>query len=205
MKTSVLKFIKNENGGFHAVFKNNHARQIYLALFESGDTFTIEECYYLDRSTKKRPKALTFEPFSRGELADKIARELDKRFSKIRFLDNPILTEEELISSYLSDEKKRILLMLREGNVLRTVFKNKYHRAIYFEVTLTCGRALISDCHYADTRSREVPQGLTTIYFPFSMERLLAVVNTELEGGFSDVAISKRYTIVLDRPICGSI
>ena len=205
MKTSVLKFIKNENGGFHAVFKNNHARQIYLALFESGDTFTIEECYYLDRSTKKRPKALTFEPFSRGELADKIARELDKSFSKIRFLENQILTEDELISSYLSDEKKKILLMLKEENVLRTVFKNKYHRAIYFEVTRTCGRALISDCHYADTRSGEVPQGLTTIYFPFSMERLLAVVNTELEGGFTDVAISERYTIALDRPICGSI
>ena len=205
MKTSVLKFIKNENGGWHAAFKTNHARKIYLALSVSGDTFTIEECYYLDRSTKKRPKALTFEPFGRGELADKIARELDKSFSKIRFLENQILTEDELISSYLSDEKKKILLMLKEENVLRTVFKNKYHRAIYFEVTRTCGRALISDCHYADTRSGEVPQGLTTIYFPFSMERLLAVVNTELEGGFTDMAVSEEHTLVLDRPICGSI
>lgn len=37
------------------------------------------------------------------------------------------------------------------------------------------------------------------------MEELLRIVNTELEGGFSDVAIASEYTLVLDRPICGSI
>ena len=204
MNPSILKLTANENGIYHAVFKNNHARQIYLALSVRGAVCTVEECYYLDRSTKKTPKALTFGPFGRKELAEKIARELDKRFSEIQFLDN-VIPKEELIAAFLVGEKKKVLLLLKERDVLRTVFKNKYHRAIYFEVTLTTGRALISDCHYADTRSRDIPQGLTTIYFPFSMENLLTIVNTELEGGFTDVAVSEEHTLVLDRPICGSI
>ena len=205
MKPSVRIFIKNENDDWHIVFKNNHGRKIYLALSVSGDMYEIVECYYLDRSTKKVPKTLIFEPFGRKELADKFSRELDKSFSEIRFLENVILKKEDLIFAYLGGEKKKILLLLKEGNRLRTIFKNKYHRSIYFEVTLMQGRALISDCHYADTRSREIPRGLITIYFSFSMENLLTIVNTEVEGGFTDVAISEAHTLVLDRPICGSI
>jgi hypothetical protein len=37
------------------------------------------------------------------------------------------------------------------------------------------------------------------------MDELLRIVNTELEGGFTDVAVSEEHTLVLDRPICGSI
>jgi hypothetical protein len=37
------------------------------------------------------------------------------------------------------------------------------------------------------------------------LQELLRVVNDELEGGFTDVAIAGEYTLVLDRPICGSI
>ena len=77
----------------------------------------------------------------------------------------------------------------------------KYHRSIYLEITLS----VISDCHYADTRSEEILHGLTTIYFPFSTEVLLRIVNKELEGGFTDVAITADHSPVLNRPICGSI
>ena len=95
--------------------------------------------------------------------------------------------------------------MLRDGETLRTVFRNKTHRSIYLEIRLDHGQALIFDCHYADDRSRGVPYGLTTIRFSFSLEELLRIVNTELEGGFTDVAVSEVHTLVLDRPICGSI
>lgn len=202
---NILIMIKKEEGNYHTVFKNTHARIIYLALSKKADIYVVEECYYLDRSTKKVPKALNFGAFGREALLVKISKELDKTFSEIRFLDNQILTKDELISSYLCGEKKKILLLLKEENVFRTIFKNKYHRSIYLEITLSGERALISDCHYADTRSEEIPHGLKTIYFSFSMEGLLKIVNTELEGGFTDIAVTEEHTLVLDRPICGRI
>ena len=205
MNPSILTLMKNENGAYHAVFKTNHSRKIYLALSLSGDICMVNECYYLDRSTKKIPKALTFGAFGSEDILNKISRELDKTFSEIKFLENSILTKEKLISSYLSREKKRILLLLKTDSQLRTIFKNKYHRSIYLEITFSEERALISDCHYADMRSGEIPYGLKTIYFRYSMETLLSIVNKELEGGFTDVAITEEYTLVLDCPICGSI
>ena len=205
MKKSVLTMIKNESGEYQAVFTNKHSRKLYLALSLSGDICTVNECYYLDRSTKKIPKALNFGAFGSEDILNKISRELDKTFSEIRFLENSILTKEKLIDSYLSEEKKKILLLLKTDSQLRTIFKNKYHRSIYLEITLLEERALISDCHYADTRSEEIPHGLKTIYFSFSMEGLLKIVNTELEGGFTDVAITEEHTLVLNSPICGRI
>jgi len=130
---------------------------------------------------------------------------LDGVFYGIRFMENEILSEEELISRFLEKEKKKILLMLRDGETLRTVFRNKTHRSIYLEIRLDHGQALIFDCHYADDRSQVVPYGLTAIRFRFSLQELLRIVNEELEGGFTDVAVSEVHTIVLDRPICGSI
>jgi hypothetical protein len=148
---------------------------------------------------------LTFESFGIESLEEKLSKELDVMFSEIRCSENEILTKEELISHFLGKEKKKILLMLREGETLRTVFRNKTHRSIYLEIRLDHGQALIFDCHYADDRSQAVPYGLTTIRFSFSLHELLRIVNDELEGGFTDVAVSEVHTIVLDRPICGSI
>jgi hypothetical protein len=205
MKPCILTLIKNENGNYHTVFKTRHARKIYLAISVSGDTCTVTSCRYLDRSTRKTPKALTFAPFGVESLAEKIAKELDGVFYGIRFMENEILSEEELISRFLEKEKKKILLMLRDGKTLRIVFRNKTHRSIYLEIRLDHGQALIFDCHYADDRSQVVPYGLTAIRFRFSLQELLRIVNEELEGGFTDVAVSEVHTIVLDRPICGSI
>ncbi len=205
MKPCILTLIKNENGNYHTVFKTRHARKIYLAISVSEDTCTVTSCRYLDRSTRKTPKALTLAPCGMEGLAEKISKELDGVFYGIRFMENEILSEEELISRFLEKEKKKILLMLRDGETLKTVFRNKTHRSIYLELRLDHGRALIFDCHYADSRSKDIPHGLTTIRFSFSMDELLRIVNTELEGGFSDVAIAGEYTLVLDCPICGSI
>ena len=197
--------MKNENGNYHTVFKTRHARKIYLAFSVSGDLCTVTECRYLDRSIIKIPKAITFAPFAIETLGEKISKELDTTFSEIRFSEKEMMTEEALITQFLGKEKKKILLMLREGETLRTVFRNKTHRSIYLEIRLDHGQALIFDCHYADDRSKGVPYGLTAIRFQFSLQELLRVVNEELEGGFTDVAIAGEYTLVLDRPICGSI
>jgi hypothetical protein len=44
-----------------------------------------------------------------------------------------------------------------------------------------------------------------SIAFPFSLERVLEIVNTDLEGGFTHILIADEYTVSLNRPICGSI
>ena len=72
------------------------------------------------------------------------------------------------------------------------------------------GRAVIAACQYCDARSKRsskevTPYGLVSIAFPFSLERVLEIVNTELEGGFTHILIAEEYTVSPDRPICGSI
>ena len=204
MRPSVLTLYRKENDAYHTVFKTNHARKIYLAISVKDDICTTEECYYLDRSVKKVPKCLTWEPFVMDKLTEKIAAELDKTFLEVKFIDE-LLDKEDLIEGALEGEKKKILLLLKKNNQLRTIFKNKYHRAIYLEITLDDDRGCISECHYADERSGNIPHGLTSIYFPFSLKNVLRIVNDELEGGFSDAVIADEYTVALDQPICGSI
>ena len=95
------------------------------------------------------------------------------------------------------------------GGILKTVFKNKFRRVIYLEITLGGGIATISNCYYVDPRGKDLeipPQGLITVRFNFSLHNLLEVVNQELEGGFTDTVICEQSTVVLGTtPICGSI
>jgi hypothetical protein len=205
MKHSVLTLTPTLSGTYHAIFTNDHGRKLYIELSVRDNICNFEKCYYIDRSSKKVPKNLTSEECSFENLTDKIALELDKRFFRIEFSNTQPLCEQDLIALYLSCEKKHILLLLKEENTLRTIFKNRYYRSIYFEVTLDGNRALISTCHYCDERSgaKNIPQGLKTIFFDFSLSKLLYIVNNELEGGFTDVAITENHTITLNRPICG--
>ena len=109
------------------------------------------------------------------------------------------------VAMHSSREKKRILLLIREGDVLRTVFKNNSHRTIFLELKVEGDRGLIARCEYRDSRSAVMVFGLKTIYFDFSLPALLEIVNTELEGGFTDIAVTEEHTLILDRPICGRI
>lgn len=207
MKKSVLHLFKHTDGGYHTVFKTDHGRKIYLLLSCHHGICTVGECCYLDRSVPKSPKKLTAVPFEIDRLSDKISAELDKRFADVIFFDRTV-TKESLISECLCGEKKHILLLMKEGNLLSTIFKNKYHRGIYLKIKLEEKRALIAECRYADPRIGDktvVPQGLKSIYFEKSLGDILRIVNEELEGGFTDVAITEQNTLVLDRPICGRL
>lgn len=193
--------------GYHTVLKTNHGRLVYLALSEEAGGYSVDECVYIDRSYDCVPKKQVTKNLPREQLLDLIRAELDKDCASVRFVEE-VSSKQELIAQHLHCEKKRILLLLREGNVLKTIFKNKFHRGIYLEISLSGERALISRCHYCDARSGEkaiTPQGLTTIYYKHDLQNLLQIVNRELEGGFTDVMISEEHTIQLDRPICGSI
>ena len=107
MKPSVRIFIKNENDDWHIVFKNNHGRKIYLALSVSGDTYEIVECYYLDRSAKKVPKTLIFEPFDRKELADKF--EYNEKYLSSIFKKRAGKSFKEYLTDKRIELAKRIL------------------------------------------------------------------------------------------------
>ena len=204
MKQSMLILTKNENGYYHTVFKNRHARKIYLAVSLQDGVCTVAECHYSDRSVKKTPKNVPSRPFAADRLPDVLANTLDKRFYSFD-VSEAVVTKEELIAIHSSQEKKKILLLIRNGDVLRTIFKNKSHRTIFLEVKVEGNRGLIARCEYRDSRSTVMVFGLKTICFTFSLPALLEIVNTELEGGFTDIAVTEEHTLVLDRPICGRI
>ena len=123
-------------------------------------------------------------------------------------VESPKVSAEDFIAQAMHKEKYNILLMLKDGDTLKTIFKNRFRREIFLEIDLSGPKALIKKCKYCDIRGEDVittPYNLTTIYFHYDFEALLKIVNNELEGGFTDVMVSEHNTIVLDRPICGSI
>ena len=208
LKRSVLNLIKNENGDYHSVFKNNHGRRIYICLSIYDCKCEIIKCFYIDRSSRPEPKKLKSFRFHIETLLNVCANELDKVFVAYELDDSSVLSCEELISTETKREKYNILIFIHEDDLLKTIFKNKYHRAIYLEIKKLQDKALIKTCRYCDNRGEDTditPYSLTTIYFDFSFTNLLKITNTELEGGFTDIVITENHTIVLDRPICGSI
>lgn len=207
-KRSVLKLYRNHNDEFHSTFKNNHGRLIYLRIAIRDNECNINECYYLDRSSYSVPKKAFTKKCATSELLNVIRNELDKDFIDIDFNYDTLLSKKQLINSTLGRRKYNILIILKEGNVLKTVFKNKFRRSIYLEISIGVDKSLISKCRYCDKRGEKAditPYGLKTIYFESGIDNILSVVNTELEGGFTDILITAESTIKLDRPICGSI
>ena len=209
MKRSLLTLFEDEHGNRHAVFKTNHGRVVYLSIAVVNGNCSVLECFYLDRSTRMRPKNQVSNVFPFDSLLNVILEELDKDFADCR-ISEQVISKEAYIAQYMGTEKKKILLMLKSGNILKTRFKNRHRRELLLEITLSDNRALVSLCRYCDTRSecgeRQItPQGLTTIFFEYSLDNLLTLVNTELEGGFTDVMVSEENTVILNRPICGRI
>lgn len=204
-----LIFKRSDKGYYHTIFKNQHGRQIYMSVILVDGWITIKECFYLDRVDRPEPKRLATSICKLSSLLDVIKNELDKSFKAIQFDDSIVVSKDTLISTFLEERKKKILIMLADGDVLRTVFKSKYRREIYLEITLSNDIATITQCYYVDKRAngkKIIPHGLITVRFHWGLQKLLETVNNELEGGFSGVLISSpHHTITLDRPICGSI
>ena len=209
MKNKMLSLFKSDKAHYISVFRNNHGRVIYLSIIRTGERIEIVECEYLDRTKAMMPKRLVTHNCALDELLDVIREELDRDFAEVEFCDDVIISKDYLVSSFMGKRKKKILIMIAEGNMLRTILKNKYHRTILFELTLDDrGAATITQCHYIDKRAKGKkisPQGLVTVRFEFSLRKLLEVVNSELEGGFTDAIITREHTLTLDRPVCGAI
>lgn len=217
MKKSILTFDKCAETAYHAVFRNNHSRKIYIKIMRENDMVDIVECFYVDRPWSGNPavpKRLTTERCTLDELYDVIADELDKKFYSIEFSDTVCnLSEEDYIASRLSaDNKYKFLIFVQRGDVLCTRLKNRVHRTIYLELRKDDGKGLVQECHYCDRRYRRtnkliIPAGLHTIFFDFSYDNILKIVNNELNCDFSHVIITDD-TFDFDNssiPVCGSI
>ena len=207
-KPSVLELHKTDDGMYQSVFKNNHGRRIYISLYINKNDCKIIDCFYIDRTSRPAPNKFETHKLVIDELLTVIASELDKVFSSYTIVESPKISAENFIAQAMHKEKYNILLMLKDGDTLKTIFKNRFRREIFLEIDLSGPKALIKKCKYCDIRGEDVittPYNLTTIYFHYDFEALLKIVNNELEGGFTDVMVSEHNTIVLDRPICGSI
>lgn len=208
MKRSVLELHNAGGNDYQAFIKNNHGRKLYFKLSALDKKCEIVDCFYIDRAKRTEPKLLKTRKFQLDELLSVIAKELDKNYSEYRFADAPVLTTEDFIEQVLHTEKYNILIMLKNENTLKTIFKNRFHRAIYLEIEVHDKKALIKECRYCDERGEGTtitPYSITTIYFDYNFTNILNIVNDELEGGFTDLLITENHTIKLDRAICGSI
>ena len=212
MNSKILTLYKTNGKEYSSIFRNNHGRIIFMSIILVDGFLTITECFYLDRVVRPEPKKLTTIICKLSSLLDVIKNELDKSFKEIEWDDSVIMSKEALISTHMAARKPKILIMLADNNgVIRTIFKSKFRREIYLEIALSGegNIATISKCYYVDKRAKGMkipPQGLITVRFEFSLKNLLEIVNTELEGGFTDVLISSpHHTITLERPICGAI
>lgn len=218
MKRSILKFDKVSENTYHTIIKNNHGRKIYLKINRIGETITIIDCFYIDRPMRNGRKAIpqkwTSAKCNCNNLIDVLAGELDKHCYGIEFSETETnISAEEYISLYLQNRKKyRFLILVECNGILKTRLKNRVHRTIYLEIKQNGYRGLIENCHYCDRRYKcnnqlITPFELKTIYFDYNMEKVLEIVNNELNCDFTDVIIT-RDTFSFgknDIPICGSI
>ena len=207
MKKLIL-YKDGERAAYHATFKNNHGRKLYLHVVVAQGHCLIDGCFYIDRTKRPSPKNLITQTCMLTDLPRVLATELDTLVGGIELCEDPA-SKEELISGYLKSRKPKILILHSKGGILKTVFKNKFRRVIYLGIALEGSIATISECYYVDPRGKDLkisPQGLITVRFEFSLHRLLEVVNCELEGGFTDAVICEQSTVALGTtPICGSI
>ncbi|MBR5809146.1 MAG: hypothetical protein IKY39_03465 [Clostridia bacterium] len=219
MTRSALSFTPSHDDGWHTVFKNNHGRKLYLKFnLSNEDYINICDCFYVDRPWETNQKSIPIKLKTSSckfeDLQEVLEKELDKKFYGIEFVnDENVLTTEAYIENFLKAKSKhKFLILVENGNALRTRFKNRTHRTIYLEIKKDVKNGLMSNCYYCDRvykrdKSLITPSGLTTIFFDYSLDAILEIVNEELNCDFTDVIVAKD-TFGFDKtelPICGSI
>jgi len=218
MRKSILNFDKVSENTYHTIFRNNHGRKIYLMINRNVETITISDCFYIDRPMRNGGRAIPHKwatvKCNYSSLIDVLTGELDKHFYGMRFSENNLYaTTEEYIAQYLQSSKKyKFLILVECDGILKTRLKNRVHRTICFEIKQNGYRGLIQSCYYCDRRYKRdnqfiTPFELKTIYFDYSTEKVLEIVNNELNCDFTDVIIT-RDTFGFEKsdiPICGSI
>lgn len=218
MQKSILHLDKRQGHTYQTMFKNNHGRRIYLKLKMEDKEFFITDCVYTDRPERNGKKSVPLKfkttQCSCDNLLNVLADELDKRFFGIEFseTENDISAEEYIRLKSSDKHKYKFLILVNSDNTYQTKLKNRIHRSIWLEIYRSGNNGVITDCHYYDRHYKRnnayiTPSGLTSITFEFSLDKILKIVNDELNCDFTDVIITKdgfgfnNSTL----PICGSI
>lgn len=148
----------------------------------------------------------------------------DKYFEKDYGIEidysNHNLDTNEFIEKKLKEMKKgyKFLIFVGEGElvngiptVIKTRFKNRIHRSIYLEMQHRNGRGVITDCHYYDRIYKEkkqvIPETLSTVYFMYTRQAILNIINSELNASFTDIIFVTDGSLSIDKkmPLCGYI
>lgn len=209
MRKKTLKLYSTKKGNLRAVVKTQHGRVIFLSVKND----IIKDCYYIDRTKRCAPKKLVTRELSGTNLEAVLENELDCKVYGTEVSEAyASLTDEEFISHIKSDmnRKHNFLIMIKTEEILETVIKNRNHRVIYIRITIKGDEGVIEDCYYCDRtykkREKVMPENLHTVYFCYSKENVLNIINNELNNIFSEVILIEDGSIKLDkRPLCGSI
>lgn len=225
MKRQKLQLHKTISGTLRFVIKNNHGRVIYLELTKADEIFIVEDCFYIDRKRQNKyyavPQKFKTKAFACDNLLDIIEAELDKKYYGIEITYSIIkLTRDEFINYKLKEMKKgyKFLIFIGEGElvngiptIIKTRFKNRIHRSIYLEMQYRNGSGVITNCHYYDRIYKEklqvVPETLSTVYFKYTRQTILNIINYELNIAFTDIIFVTDNSLSIDNktPLCGYI
>lgn len=209
MEPKKLMLYRCADGSMRAWVKTRHSRLMFIKVKEQY----ITDCYYIDRTKRYVPKKLVTRDLSGTNLEAVLENELDcKVYSTEVSEAYASLTDEEIISHIKADmnQKHNFLIMIKTEEILETVIKNRNHRVIYTRITIKGDEGVIEDCYYCDRtykkREKVMPENLHTVYFNYSKENILNIMNNELNNAFTDVILIEDGSIQLDkRPLCGSI
>ena len=195
MQKNILYLDKKQGQAYHAIFKNNHGRRLYIQLQINNNEIFISDCFYTDRPARNGHHAVPCKFHTShctcDSLIDVFKNELDKTFFGIEFSDteNKLSTEEYIKLKTQVKTKYKFLILVNDNNTYK-----------------------ITDCHYSDRTYKQnnayiTPSGLTSITFDFSLYNILKIVNSELNCDFTDVIITQDSFGFNDSPlpICGSI
>lgn len=211
---------------YRAIIKTKHGRLIYLEIKIIKNQCNIVNCYYIDRIRNKvyyaQPQKLITLNFDYDNLLNIIETELDSKYCEIEINDlYKELSTEEFIQDKLQSFRRKynFLIMIGEGetvndipSILKTRFKNRIHRSIYIELHYRGnGKGVIADCRYYDriykSKQLVIPETLTSIIFEYNRNRIIQLINNELNADFTDVIFITDNSVDINNtmPLCGNI
>lgn len=208
ISSSTVTFYNTGDNGYASVFTTDHGRKVFISIRQEDYGYVITDCRYLDRAGRAVPKKLRTKECHISDIDYVIEEELDKTFTLLDFNDSVLVTTDEIIANAMSCQKPRPLIFLAEGDVIRTMFKNRCRRTIYLEIKRQGDTASIHSCYYTDERDggrHRIPDSLVRFSCRNKLASILLLVNEELEGGFTNILITEEHNINLQQPICGAI
>lgn len=225
-KKIFLKLYTTGDATYRAIIKTVHSRLIYIELTIHKHVCSISDCFYIDRVRGGEyyavPHKLITKKFSPDKLLCVISNELDRKYFGIEIVDSySNLSKNEFIDHKLSEDKQGYKFLIFVGNghtvngipeILQTRFKNMIHRVIYLELHYQShGLGVVKECYYYDreykSRNKVMPGSLSSVFFEYSRNGILKLVNNELNTLFTDIIFVTDNSIDINSPLplCGNV